>query len=273
MNSDEGVKFLQWALPELGYSWQGFRKPRGQVLKRIQNRMHELGLSSGFDEYRYYLENHPQEWNRLDSFCYVTISKFFRDRKLWDFLQEEVFQELFRDDEPAPLRIWSAGCCNGEEPYTIGILIEELPEDVKSARQVSILASDRYSEILKRAKQGRYPSSALKELTNKELENYFDKIENGNEDYQIRKEPSRYVEFEVRDIRKSLPDGTFQLVFCRNLVFTYFRKDQRKQFLEKLKPKIKPGGYLVTGSNEQLPDNDWLKKTVNTHPVFQKTGD
>jgi len=271
MSSANGVKFLQWALPKAGYRWPGFRKPRGQVLNRVRDRMEELDLSGGYDEYRQYLGENPEEWKNFDRFCYVTISKFFRDRKLWDYLRDEILQDILLSDVTESVEIWSAGCCNGEEPYSLAIIIEELSKEIMFNRDISILASDRNNELLKRARKGRYPSGALKELTHEELEEYFTKIDNGEEDYKIKKDLTRHIEFEKRDISDSIPGHTFNIVLCRNLVFTYFQQKQQKEFLRKLKPHLKPNGLLIIGSNEVLPDTPWLKKINNSHPVYKKS--
>lgn len=272
MNEEEGIKFLQWALPQRGYRWPGFRKPRSQVLKRIRDRMEELNLSGGYDEYRLYLEEHPEEWEVFDSFCYVTISKFFRDRKLWEFIRDEILREYLNDENQVqPVDIWSAGCCNGEEPYSITIIVAQLMEKMPDTEDVQILASDREEDVLKRAQEGVFPASALKELTKEELNSYFGKVDfNDNEQYSIRQELKKPVEFEKRNIRESLPDRKFDLVFCRNLVFTYLRQEQAENFLSRLKPILKQRGYLIIGSNEQIPSTDWLTQVVSGQPVYKK---
>ncbi|TVR28755.1 MAG: protein-glutamate O-methyltransferase CheR [Balneolaceae bacterium] len=273
MSEDEGVLFLQWALPKMGYRWPGFRKPRNQVLKRIRNRMAELGLTGGYDEYREYLAENPLEWEQLERLCYVTISKFFRDRKVWDFLRDTILRNLMLETSSEPLHVWSIGCCNGEEPYSIAILIEQLSEQIKSNREVLILASDRTEEVLERAKKGEYPAGALSELTESELLKYFRSIEADQEQFKIKQAPANHVRFEKRNIRESLPKDSFQLIFCRNLVFTYYRKEHQEKFLQKLKPMLKPDGYLVIGSNEELPDTDWLVQVNRTQPIYQKISD
>jgi hypothetical protein len=79
------VAFLQWALPRLGRRWAGYRKVRRQVCRRVSRRMGELGLGS-FAEYRSHLEREPDEWPRLDALTNITISRFYRDRAVYDFL-------------------------------------------------------------------------------------------------------------------------------------------------------------------------------------------
>ncbi len=190
---DDPVSFLQWALPRLGYRWPGFRKPRRQILRRIKNRMGALGLP-GFAYYANYLEQNPSEWQTLDALCDVTISRFFRDRKLWDFLREEVFRKWVDDkagaaDENSRMRmehrIWSAGSCNGEEAYSAAITLAELGliniSDNTAARiqfHKPILASDRNDMVLQRARAGIYEAGALKELKPEERERWFVKVDN-----------------------------------------------------------------------------------------------
>lgn len=273
MDEKDGVKFLQWALPKRGYKWLGFRKPRSQVLKRIRRRMEELNISGGYSGYKSYLEENPKEWEIFDSFCYVTISKFFRDRKLWEFIRDEILCEyLFEKNCQNPVEIWSAGCCNGEETYSIAIIANQLLNEKPDAENIKILASDREEEVLRRAEQGIYPKSALKELTKSELSRYFLKMDSDDDErYRIKQELTDPIEFEKRNIRESLPLGEFDIVFCRNLVFTYFNKDPAENFLKKLKRVIKPAGYLIIGSNELLPEADWLRRVTSRHPVYKKT--
>lgn len=271
MSSQKGTSFLQWALPKLGYRWDGFRKPRNQVLSRIRIRSQELGLPGGFDDYMEYLEDHPEEWKILDQLCDVTISKFFRDRKVWEYLQDEILPELLNSE---PISIWSAGCCNGEEAYSLAMISEQLIEKTgleSIKNKVKILATDRNDQVLSRAGKGQYPGSALKELTDDEIDKYFRKPDNGHEeDYQVKERLKEYIEFEKRDIQESLPDQIFELILCRNLVFTYFTEERQLQFLKELKSCLNEPAYLVIGSNENLPETVWLKAESETHKIFRK---
>lgn len=269
MSSKKGTSFLQWALPKMGYRWDGFRKPRNQVLSHICDRIQDLGLSGGFDEYKRYLDNHPEEWDTLDKLCDVTISKFFRDRKVWDYLCNEILHGILNDE---PASIWSIGCCNGEESYSLAIISEQLTEKRDknlTSDDMHILASDRNEQVLKRARNGCYPEGALKELTDGEISTYFRGLDDQHEDdYQIEERLMEFVEFEKRDIQDSLPDQTFDLILCRNLVFTYFTEERQAKFLGDLKPRMKERSYLVIGSNESLPKPGWLDVVSETHRVF-----
>ena len=285
-SNNAGVAFLQWALPKMDYRWDGFSKPRGQVLKRIRERMAELKLSGGYDEYKSYLDEHPEEWEKLDALCDITISKFFRDRKLWSFLRDSVFYKHLCNDSnksfstSEEFAIWSAGCCNGEEAYSLAIIYEQLMEAEEKCgqRPFTILASDRNKEVLQRAREGRYPNGALKELKKKEIASYFQEEENKREYdgedesviYKVKEQLRKNISFERRDIRESIPDRVFDMVLCRNLVFTYFSEKRQRYFLQRLKPHLKKSGFLVIGSNEQVPETEWLELASGTHSVFKR---
>ena len=117
MKDNDCVQFLQWALPQLRMRWQGFRKVRRQVCKRIQRRLDELELGTERD-YRAYLQAHPEEWQMLDRLCRVSISRFYRDKQVFAFLARAVLPELARGSLARGERtvtLWSAGCGSGEE--------------------------------------------------------------------------------------------------------------------------------------------------------------
>ncbi|MDR8389646.1 hypothetical protein NC796_00765 [Aliifodinibius sp. S!AR15-10] len=266
-NSD--IKFLQWALPRMGYRWEGFRKPRNQVLKRIRERMQQLGLSGGYPEFKEYLESHPEEWKQLDRLCDVTISKFFRDRKVWEFLRDHVLYEMLKKHEAKSVNLWSVGCCNGEEPYTLAMISEQLTANSDQQKNISILATDRNAEVLERARTGRYPSGALKELTEDEITTFFHETGGkDDEDFEINEFLKQQISFELRDIQYSLPDQVFDIILCRNLVFTYFTQERQLQFLQLLKPRLANEAFLVIGSNEELPKLGWLEAVSKTHRVY-----
>jgi chemotaxis protein methyltransferase CheR len=127
LTDSECVEFLQWALPQLGLRWPGFRKVRGQVRKRINRRLGELGLT-GIADYRDYLQAHPDEWPRLDELCRISISRFYRDRRVFDHLRDDVLPTLAQvavARHENQVRCWSVGCASGEEIYTVVILWHE----------------------------------------------------------------------------------------------------------------------------------------------------
>src|SRR4051794_28712317 len=116
MDDRECVALLQWALPLLGLRWLGFKNVRRQVCRRVTAHIAALGLDQA--SYRRLLEVDPAERRALDALCYVTISRFYRDRQLFDALRERLMPalaEIARSSERRVLSVWSAGCASGEE--------------------------------------------------------------------------------------------------------------------------------------------------------------
>ena len=271
MKNQPCVEFLQWCLPQLGYQWKGFRKVRKQVCKRIKHRFSDLHLST-YPEYRDYLAFHETEWNVLDALCYVTVSRFYRDRKVFDILQSEILPMLADSaikTGTGVLRCWSAGCCAGEEPYTLKMLWEEcLAAEYESRIALQIIATDRNTALLERAKHGVYPEGSLKELAGDVISKAFIKKDKS---YVLKKQFKTGITFAAQDIRKDLPDGKFDLVLCRNLVFTYFKDDLQGEMVSRIVRKLKPEGLLVIGAHESLPAEQAILFPYRAYPcIFQQ---
>lgn len=250
MKDAECVAFLQWALPRLGYRWGGFRKVRRQVCKRISRRLRALGLAD-LAAYRTRLAEDRAEWDVLDGFCFIPISRFWRDRGVFDHLAEVLLPRLAREagGEERALAVWCAGCASGEEPYSLAIAFLLGPA-AGSGAALEILATDADENLLERARRGVYGRGSLKDLPEEYLAAAFDKTDSL---YKLRGEFRAPVRLRLEDIRARMPAGPFDLVLCRNLVFTYFDHDQQRAFVPKLAPRIRPGGLLVVGSHEILP--------------------
>jgi chemotaxis protein methyltransferase CheR len=246
------VEFLQWALPQLRLRWEGFRKVRKQVCKRVQRRIRELGLV-GIDAYREQLRCKPEEWRALERTCRVTISRFYRDQGVFRSLEEQVLPELggraSARGDPS-LRVWSAGCGCGEEPYTLALLWR-----VALARQyprlnLRVLATDIDPELLRRAQRACYPAGSVKGLPKDWLNWGFEVAESGCcLKYDIKTE----VEFLQHDVRTHPPAQGFDLILCRNLVFTYFQSDLQHEVLRLFADALRDDGALVLGAHERLP--------------------
>ncbi|MGC9323771.1 MAG: CheR family methyltransferase [Desulfomonilia bacterium] len=253
MTDQECVRFLQWCLPELRYRWRGFRRVRRQVCRRINARMQALGLDSG-EQYRCYIEQHPGEWRKLDGFCALPISRFWRDREVFSLIRTELMPSLMETASIMghdQIRCLSVGCCNGEEPYSLMILWElGLSEEQKRGVSISISATEVNEQTLERAGQASYPFSSIRNLPPEFRESAFD----STEDWFTLKPRFRLpVRFLCQDIRSTVPEGFFHLILCRNLVFTYFEKSLQIEVLDRMYTHLTSGGFLVIGLHESLP--------------------
>ncbi|MHC4136805.1 MAG: CheR family methyltransferase [Planctomycetota bacterium] len=241
MKDAECVRFLQWALPRMRLRWRGFRKVRRQVGKRLGQRLEELGLDD-LDAYRARLASDPQEWKVLDGRCRIPISRFYRDRAVFDHLFQEVLPALAR--RHGEVSCWSAGCASGEEPYTLAIAARLLDLPLR------IVATDSDPHLLARAEAARYGPSSLKELPRPWREQAF------TPGHVLRPAYREAVRFLHGDIRDAMPDGPFHLVLCRNLAFMYFDESLQRTVLAGIATRLGPGGVLVIGQHETLPGSD-----------------
>lgn len=241
--------FLQWALPRLGMRWTGFRRVRRQVCKRVARRLVELGLEN-LAGYRGLLESDSEEWTRLDGLCRISISHFYRDHGVWRSLEQEIVPRLVvqaRGRGGSRLRIWSAGCASGEEPYSLALLFAfaEALEDAKA----QILATDADPHLLERAHRACYPATSLRDLP----EPWRAAFEESNDEHCLRPAYRRAVRFLRQDIRREYPEGHFDLILCRNLAFTYLDPTSQAAIARRLAELLVPGGFLVLGEHESLP--------------------
>jgi len=252
MIDSECITFLQWALPRLRLRWTGFRKVRRQVCKRIRRRIGELGLA-GTAAYRDHLEHNPLEWSVLDRLCSITISRFYRDRSVFDFLGHDVLSELARTaaaNGESVLHAWSIGCASGEEPYSLSLVWHFVVAPQVPGMEFRILATDVDAEILRRASHACYEASTLRLLPQGWMAQAFEPSADG---YCLRREYREAVTLRRADIRTSSPEMSFHLILCRNLVFTYFEDALQRETLSRILSGLRPGGVLVIGKTETLP--------------------
>jgi chemotaxis protein methyltransferase CheR len=252
MSRRESTAFLQWAVPRLGLRWAGFRNVRGQVEKRVGRRVAELALPD-LAAYRARLQADPAEWEVLRGLCGVTISRFYRDRRVWDAIIDEVLvaaAEAALAAGEAELRCWSLGCASGEEPYTLAIAWGLKLAARYPALRLGVVATDFDERVLARAHLAEYEAGSLRELPEGWRDQAF---ERRGSSLRLRDRFRAGVELRREDVRVSLPEGRFRVVLCRNLVFTYFDETLQQRTLQRLLTRIEDGGFLVVGRHEFLP--------------------
>ncbi|MGD8784097.1 MAG: CheR family methyltransferase [Thioalkalispiraceae bacterium] len=258
MRDEECVQFLQWACPQLRMRWPGYRKVRNQVCKRLQRRINQLGIRDVAD-YRYYLEQHDREWQVLDRLCRVTISRFYRDKQMFAFLESEVLPALVQRAIARGsncLRVWSVGAGAGEEPYTLNIIWKLLFEPQFARMQLQILATEVNPDLLERARRACYAYGSIKNLPQQWLDSVFDRQD---EQYCLKlgyRNGVRFLEHDIRDdFKDELLTDSFDLVLCRNLVFTYFDEALQEHTFLRIMSVLRERGILVLGIHEKLPTN------------------
>ncbi len=238
-------QFLKKVCPQRNLDWRKYRRAsRRRVLARIR----ELGLK-GYSEYAEYLDRDPEESANLPNLLRVTVSRFFREREVWQDLAATVLPFLlFRKREASPLRVLSIGCCNGEEPYSVALLWKSGLDAEFPDASIYITGVDVDADVLERAAQGIYSRKTLREVPENMLNNWFEPVK---QEYRLDDEVRRMVDFRHLDfLENPLPEKQ-DLILCRYLAFTYFHGRLLRRAIDRIRMVLEPHGFLVLGGKEE----------------------
>jgi chemotaxis protein methyltransferase CheR len=258
-------EFLRTTLPALGLRWRRFRS--GAIRRRIVGRLQELGVSS-LAEYRSYLFAHREEQRLLTDQLTVTISRFWRNRFLFDALARTWLPALLARLKPGErLRAWSAGCACGEEPYSLLLLWNE--HFARSGHELRLVATDADRRCLHRARAGRYPASSLRELPLPFRPRYFE-TEGG--DSVINLEFRERVVWLEHNLFWDSPLPDNHLILCRNVAYSYFTEPVQQEITRRFHEALLPGGLLVVGRKDRLPPGTEHLFRRAEHPIYERLG-
>ncbi len=192
---------------------------------------------------------------------------WFRDTYPYDYLSRQLFMELQESRDFGPIRIWSAACSSGQEPYSISMVADECRRKERGAfkRQLEVVATDLSSSMLDQAKLGEYDRmSVVRGLSRERLDAYFDKLP--NDAWRVKPLVSNCVQFRALNLMDSFVGlGKFDIIFCRN-VLIYFSGDLKVDILKRMHSALKPGGVLFLGSSEGLAGAADLFEMVHSNP-------
>ncbi|MBV8479087.1 MAG: protein-glutamate O-methyltransferase CheR, partial [Actinobacteria bacterium] len=237
---------LEYVRNARSFDYTGYRRPT--LMRRFEKRMQAVG-ANGWGAYRDYLEAHPDEFSELFNAILINVTGFFRDRETWELVASDVIPKVLAGREPnAPIRVWSAGCASGEEPYTISILLAEaLGEDAYKDR-VKIYATDVDEEALAEARDATYSVKQLSDIPPDLRERYFQPANGG---FAFRSDLRRSVIFGRNDLHKDPPISRVDMLVSRNTLM-YFSPDIQERILANFYFALNRGGYLVVGRAEAL---------------------
>src|SRR6185312_5174109 len=225
---------------------------RELVYGRLARRLRALQLRS-FAEYRERLTRDEQEVAELCNAITTNLTSFFREPHHFQYLRDHVLAPLAADPgRGRRLRIWSAGCSTGEEPYSIAMAaLEVLPEPERW--DVKILATDLDSEVLERARRGVYPAERTANISPERLGRFFiERQEAGGLSRQIAPHVAALVTFKQLNLIHDLPmRGPLDAIFCRNVVI-YFDKETQRELFARIARLQRPGDLLFLGHSESL---------------------
>ena len=192
---------------------------------------------------------------------------WFRDSYPFDYLQKNIFPDLLKNNPSGRIRLWSAACSSGQEPYSISMIAEEFGRNSYMNKNLSldIVATDLSSEILEQAKSGVYDQlSVSRGLSEKRLKEFFEPVE--NDCWKAKREIAQRITFRPQNLQDSYAGlGKFDIVFCRN-VLIYFSVDLKTDILKRIHASLKPGGVLFLGASESLSGASHLFEMVHCNP-------
>jgi chemotaxis protein methyltransferase CheR len=231
---------------------------RSETLEiRLTERMKQVGCPD-ISHYVEYLRNDPSECDLLIDCIAINVSSFFRNPLVFDILAHRVLPdmvELKRHNNQQEIRVWSAGCANGQEPYSMAILIHEVLKDFRLKWKSHIFASDIDKEALKQAASAIYTVENLENTRMGYIERYFTRDDHG---YKLQPFIQEMVQFSQEDLnsRTTIAPaesvyGTFDIILCRN-VLIYFKQEQQNFVVEKLLKSLDNLGYLILGESETI---------------------
>ncbi|HTY93455.1 MAG TPA: protein-glutamate O-methyltransferase CheR [Steroidobacteraceae bacterium] len=224
---------------------------RELVYGRLAVRLRALGIRT-FRDYRRIIAANPQEQIRMCNAITTNLTSFFREAHHFEHLRDQVLPAYRERGGQRRLRIWSAGCASGEEPYSIAmVVLEALPED--QDWNVRILATDLDSDVLAIAARGQYADDRIRGLSEGRLRRFFtEHRDRGGSSFIVRPEVRRLVTFKQLNLMQPLPmPGPLDVVFCRNTVI-YFDKDTQRNLFARIAPLQRPGDLLYLGHSESL---------------------
>ncbi len=218
--------------------------------RRISVRMRAKSAAT-FADYAEILDTDQSEYDRLIQALTINVSRFFRNPETFACVATKVIPELIAARSPL-IRVWSAGCATGEEPYSLAVLFREhaiSAGDEKSLDRLRIIASDVDREALAVASRGRYADTAFVDTPPAVVERYFP-VENGM--HTVVPEIRNLVTFEQRDLLDGTgPGGRLHMIICRNVII-YFTRESQERLFERFHDLLLPGGFLVLGKVETL---------------------
>jgi two-component system, chemotaxis family, CheB/CheR fusion protein len=258
---------LEYVRDARGFDYTGYRRPT--LMRRFEKRMQAVGVS-GWGAYRSYLETHPDEFSELFNAILINVTGFFRDKETWEVMAEDVIPKLLGAREaPGPIRVWSAGCASGEEPYTIAILLAEALGEHAYKNRVKIYATDIDDEALAQARDATFTAKQLAEINEDLRERYF---QPSNGAYAFRSDLRRSVIFGRNDLHKDPPISRVDLLVSRNTLM-YFSPEIQERILANFYIALNRGGYLVVGKAEALQKGRRLFVPYNLkRRIFVKDG-
>jgi chemotaxis protein methyltransferase CheR len=251
--TDRDFAFLRDVVMEHSGISLGEQK-RQLVYGRLTRRLRQLGLRS-FAEYCGHVEQHlEEELGELINAITTNLTSFFRENHHFEHLAVKALPDIMaRNASARRLRLWSAACSTGEEPYSMAMMVAETLASSASAWDARILATDIDSQVLAKAQTGVYTEDRISDMPPARQRRWFRRGTGANSSkVKVNEDLQTLIAFRQLNLLKDWPmRGPFDIIFCRNVVI-YFDKDTQRQLFDRYADILVPDGYLYVGHSESL---------------------
>lgn len=223
---------------------------RSYVERRIAARLRSLNLHS-YRQYAAYLDSHAEEYSKLLDTLMINVTDFFRDPEVYRLFSERIIPAMIEEklkSRHRMIRVWSAGCATGEEPYSIAMAFLAALGRKKTKFMFSVLGTDLDVEAMRRAREATYAIEKLSHIPEPLQVKY---VRVTGDTFTICPEVTKHVRFLQLNLFTDRPVNMVDVIFCRN-VFIYFTRDQQERVLERFWASLTRGGYLVLGRSEKM---------------------
>ena len=246
-SDDERVEaLLDYLKATRGFDFSAY-KP-SSLVRRIQKRLQAVS-SSSYEQYRSYLEAHPEEFQLLFNTILINVTSFFRDPEAWEFLATQVVPRVLTGGRPdSTIRVWSTGCASGEEAYTLAMILAEQLGVEPFRRRVKIYASDVDEDALIQARHATYTAQQVEDVPPELRSRYFERVDDR---YLFNKDVRRSIIFGRHDLVQDAPISRVNLLVCRNTLM-YFTRETQTRVLNRFHFAMRDGGVLFMGRAELL---------------------
>ncbi len=212
-----------------------------QMKRRIDTIIRKNGCE-GYQDYLSKIKIDKVLYEAFINYLTINVSEFFRNPSQWVVLEQDIIPMLLKGK--TSIKIWSAACSTGDEPYTIAMIMSK----ILPLNQIKIMATDIDKEVLKKAQEGLYIDKSVANVPKVFLDKYFTKKERM---YQISDEIKKCVSFTQHNLLKDPYPNNVDLIVCRN-VLIYFTEDAKNEIYKKFSAALRKEGILFVGSTEQI---------------------
>ncbi|KGN01830.1 protein-glutamate O-methyltransferase CheR [Clostridium botulinum] len=231
--------FEKWVFREFKIDLSAYKS--NQLHRRILSLMSRVGAKT-VEDYVALLKKDKSQRQKFLDFITINVTEFFRNPEIFNDLKDKIENDLIKKEKN--LKIWSAACSIGAEPYSIAMILDNLM--IKGNHK--ILATDLDSNIIERAKKGEYVISEIKNVKDEYVRKYFTKVD---DKYLISPKIKNVVTFKKHDLILDSYERNFDLIVCRNVVI-YFNQDVKDAIYKKFSTSLKKGGLLFVGATESI---------------------